>query len=653
MPRQITSATSLENLKKETKRWLRALRVGDADARARLESAWPQAPHEPVLRDVQHALAREYGLESWIALKRSIGSRPEVADPPAERPLIGMKAYEALAQDYVLAFARDEAALARLNTHYERRFSFDDLWAEIWRRDYAFRQRSSRVPANDLPLEEAQLILAQDTGFGSWEALSDAVRTGAKPLPAFSIDAKENRISPQRTLADREWDRLIGAMKERGVTALDAGGLMTDDVLERVATLDHVTSLSLGGSRQLTDEGLAHLARMPQLERLDLSEYPGGRLTDRGLEVLRHLPNLRHFEMTWQSGITDKGVENLRFSDRLEVVNLMGSPTGDGAIRALAGKPHLRRFSTGRLVTDDGLPLIHAFPRLKTWHGPPVEALGKQDEDVVGHLLIDGPFTNRGLASLGGLEGVADLDLFWHVTGITSDGLASLQRMPNLLSLGADGRLSDDVAMKHIASVPRLRKLRAQEAAATDEGFEALGQSQTLQQFWGRVCPNFSNRGFRAFARMPSLTAMGIGLEKVDDDVLALFPEFPALRELTPIGLRDPGFRHVGRCNRLERLTCMYCRESGDEATAHIAGLSIHYYYAGLTQITDRSLEILGGMTSLEQVEFYECKGITDAGLPFLAALPRLREVALDSLPGVTFAGTKVFPAGVRVRYST
>ena len=154
-------------------------------------------------------------------------------------------------------------------------------------------------------------------------------------------------------------------MKERGITALDAGGLMTDDVLARVAALDHVTSLSLGGSRQLTDEGLHHLARMPQLERLDLSEYPGGRLTDRGLEVLRHLPNLRHFEMTWQSGITDKGVENLRFCERLEVVNLMGSPTGDGAIRALAGKPHLRRFSTGRLVTDEGLPLLHEFPRLK------------------------------------------------------------------------------------------------------------------------------------------------------------------------------------------------------------------------------------------------------------------------------------------------
>ena len=61
----------------------------------------------------------------------------------------------------------------------------------------------------------------------------------------------------------------------------------------------------------------------------------------------------------------------------------------------------------------------------------------------------------------------------------------------------------------------------------------------------------------------------------------------------------------------------------------------------------------LGGMSSLEQVELYECKGVTHAGLVFLAGLPRLREVHLDGLPGVTLEGTRVFPAGVRVKYST
>ncbi len=32
----------------------------------------PKAPAEPALRDIQHALALEYGLESWIALKAAL-----------------------------------------------------------------------------------------------------------------------------------------------------------------------------------------------------------------------------------------------------------------------------------------------------------------------------------------------------------------------------------------------------------------------------------------------------------------------------------------------------------------------------------------------------------------------------------------------------
>jgi hypothetical protein len=132
-----------------------------------------------------------------------------------------------------------------------------------------------------------------------------------------------------------------------------------------------------------------------------------------------------------------------------------------------------------------------------------------------------------------------------------------------------------------------------------------------------------------------------------------MLPEFPALRDLTPIDFQDDGFRHIGRCRKLERLTCMYCRATGDVATEHIRGLALKHYYAGLTQITDRSLEILGGMESIEQVDLEECLKITDAGLPFLARLPSLREVHLDGLPGVTLEGTRVFRPGVLVYYST
>lgn len=59
----------LESLKKEAKRWLKALRANDSAARARFARAHPHPPADPTLRDVQLALARERGVAGWSDLK--------------------------------------------------------------------------------------------------------------------------------------------------------------------------------------------------------------------------------------------------------------------------------------------------------------------------------------------------------------------------------------------------------------------------------------------------------------------------------------------------------------------------------------------------------------------------------------------------------
>ncbi|MBL8212853.1 MAG: hypothetical protein JNK87_19215 [Bryobacterales bacterium] len=546
--------------------------------------------------------------------------------------------FQQLAHDWVNAYEGDASALDRLNTHYERSFTVADLKAEIWRRIYAFRQRSSKVEKNYLQLAEAQLLLAQDAGFGNWEdVLAAAAKGESAPGPHYALSG--STIAPRRRLTRGEWDDLIAIAREHRVTTIEAEGLMTDDVLRKIATLDHITRLRIAGSREMSEAGLLLLAGMPQLEHLQLGGYPGTRINDASLEVFRHLPNLREFEMTWQAGVSDAGVANLRFCDKLESVDLMGSPTGNGALEALQGKRHLRRIHMGRMVTDAGFRFLPNFPLL-TAPSPGAS------------LLLDGPFTGEGLASLAGLAGIHELDLFWHVSELTPAAFAHLAHIPNLQQLGADGKLASDEAMPHIAAVPRLRKLRIQESIATEDGFVALAKSRSLESVWGRVCPNFGDRAFLAFAAIPTLQGMGIGLAKVSDAALAALPHFPALRELTPIGLTDPGFVHVGQCRDLQRLTCMYCRDTTDTATEHIANLGIRYYYAGLTKITDRSLRILGGMHSLEQIDLYECLGITDAGLPYIAALPNLKEVHLDGLPHVTLEGTTVFRPPVRVLHS-
>ena len=72
MSRALTSATTLDVLKREARQWLKALRAGDAGARTRLRQAHPSAPADAGLRHVQHALAREFGFASWARLKAAV-----------------------------------------------------------------------------------------------------------------------------------------------------------------------------------------------------------------------------------------------------------------------------------------------------------------------------------------------------------------------------------------------------------------------------------------------------------------------------------------------------------------------------------------------------------------------------------------------------
>ena len=52
MQRKLTSATTLDNLRREARRWLKALRESEPEARERLERAYPKHTGTPVLRDL-------------------------------------------------------------------------------------------------------------------------------------------------------------------------------------------------------------------------------------------------------------------------------------------------------------------------------------------------------------------------------------------------------------------------------------------------------------------------------------------------------------------------------------------------------------------------------------------------------------------------
>lgn len=85
MIRKLTAKSGLDSLKREARRWLKAVRAGEPEAFARLKQALPRAGAASGLREIQQALAREHGAESWAALKLQLADEALARRTHAER----------------------------------------------------------------------------------------------------------------------------------------------------------------------------------------------------------------------------------------------------------------------------------------------------------------------------------------------------------------------------------------------------------------------------------------------------------------------------------------------------------------------------------------------------------------------------------------
>jgi hypothetical protein len=434
-----------------------------------------------------------------------------------------------------------------------------------------------------ISLDDARWLVAHERGFDSWEALRASVANLPGGAPHVTT------LGQAKAMALRE--------------ALEHGD---------------ATTLDLSGVRDIGDADLVDIGRLRRLERLDLSG----------------------------TSITDAGVRHLRGCDTLREVNLAWTNTGDGALRALAGKPHLHSFQSGAGVTDDGMALLHEWPVFKAWQGGEERLELLEWDAAPNFLMLRGPFTDRGLARLRGLDGLFALNVDDARLAITAGCLDTLRELPRLARLSVE---ATDAWMPGLATLPHLRFLSIQDTTASDDAWVALARSRTIEQIWGRRCHGLRRRGFLALSDMPALRGLSVSCLNVDDDALAALPRFPALRELMPMDVPDAGYRHIGQCQDLESLILMYCRDTTDAATEHIAGLStLTSYFNSYTTITDRTPEVLSTMEALERITFDGCHGLTDAGVARLARLPRLRELRVSGR-GLTAAVRQAFPPTVAV----
>jgi hypothetical protein len=508
--------------------------------------------------------------------------------------------------------------------------------------------KTGRSPGEDveITLDEAKHLVAIEHGFASWDALKSftaspaaGARVAAKPVRLVHRDGPDE----WRPIASaREWDAIIRLVAQHPSAVLSAEGQMTDAVLADLSTVDAITGLNLGGSKALTDEGVRHLARLSALKFLDLS---GTAITNRGLAVLRELPMLENLSLAG-TRITDEAVAHLANCHELRQLDLSGTRTGDGALEALAGKQKLAVLASGNDVTDEGIPSLHELPVFKTWHGGEIKLALLGYRSAPNHLSLRGRFTDRGMQQMRGLDGLFGLDVDDARLSITKAALEPLVSLANLGWLAVDAK---DDWMPIIAKMPRLRFLGAQDTVAGDDGFMALSKSRSIEYIWGRRCHNLQRRGFTALADMPALRGLSVSCLNVDDVGVSALPAFPSLKELMPMDVPDAGYRHIGRCEQLESLILMYCRNTTDTATEQITGLrKLSYYFNSYTGITDRTPELLSEMDSLERITFDTCHRLTNAGVARLARLPRLRELRVSG-KGITPEVASAFSSQVTV----
>jgi internalin A len=229
--------------------------------------------------------------------------------------------------------------------------------------------------------------LAAVTGLKSLDLSHTMVGdVGLESLPALS-DLEELDLGGTRiTGINLNFLKLLPKLTKlsfNGIQRRNAGAcwtpLITDLDLDTISLLSGLEDLNLGigvslgktglavgagnchvtGGIQLTDLGVAKLAKLTKLRRLDIS---GARITSAGLKALTSLP-LERLSVWNCTGLDDSAAPELAALPKLSFLDLSYTSAGDATLKSLATLPNLKLlYLTDTKATPAG---VEAFRHQK------------------------------------------------------------------------------------------------------------------------------------------------------------------------------------------------------------------------------------------------------------------------------------------------
>ena len=255
-----------------------------------------------------------------------------------------------------------------------------------------------------------------------------------------------------------------------------------------------VVAVNLRGS-WINDVEMIGLARLPRLERLDLSHT---RISDEGLLQLKTAPRIADLSLYYSEWITDQGLTAIRNWKHLRRLNVRGTRISNGTLEIvsrltglesldiantqitdngmdyLITLTNLKELSLGRgRLSDNALEVLRMLPTLTYLD---LSGARPQPPDQARRQGRSGAMPESVVQAIAELRDLRVLKL-GH-SNISVDGLKILRGLERIHKLGLEGctRIEDDAAAE-LASWKSLKYLDLQDTRVTEKGLEALRQA--------------------------------------------------------------------------------------------------------------------------------------------------------------------------------
>ncbi|MFN7996576.1 MAG: hypothetical protein U0Q18_23395 [Bryobacteraceae bacterium] len=259
-----------------------------------------------------------------------------------------------------------------------------------------------------------------------------------------------------------------------------------------------IIAVDLRGS-WVYDSQLIELARLPKLQRLDLSHT---RISDEGIAYLKIAPAITDLNLYYAEQVTDQGLNAIKDWKHLKRLNLRGTRISDGALELISR--HLTQMEALDIantpITDNGLDNLITLVNLKEL------SLGRRREsdNEVELLRLLPTLTYLDLSGPPNAERPDTIDVSSHQSGsmradlvraiaelkelrvlrlghsnIDTDGLRTLRGLPNVTRLGLEGcHKVDDEGAGELAKWTRLKQLDLQDTKITAAGLATLRKAR-------------------------------------------------------------------------------------------------------------------------------------------------------------------------------